>query len=168
MKFLKAAILHRNVSPDWYCRGIKKNLGQRFWHYRRFTGVGKLIESTGRKILDIGSADGSFTKVIYGYSKADLVIGIDALSSSVAYAKKRFLSNQRLKFRLVDAEKLPFKNKEFDAVFCLEVLEHLFDPERALREIRRILKKDGCVIFLVPTENLPFKIIWFLGENTWG
>lgn len=168
MKFLKAAVLHRNVPPDWYYQGIKRNLGQRFWHHRRFTEIGKLIEPKSGKILDIGSADGTFTKVILDCSGASFVIGIDALSSSVAYAKKRFTKNKRVNFRAADAESLPFPNNEFDAVFCLEVLEHLFDPEKALREVRRVLAKDGYAVFLVPTENTLFKIIWFFWENTWG
>lgn len=168
MKLSEAAVVHRNVPPDWYCQGIKRNLGQRFWHHRRFTEIGKLIEPTGGKILDIGSADGTFTKIILDRSRASFVIGIDALSSSVAYAKKRFARNKRLRFRVAEAEKLPFKDNEFDAVFALEVLEHLFVPEKALREVKRVLKKEGYAIFLVPTESIPFKIIWFFWENTWG
>ncbi len=168
MQLLKAAVLHQNVPPDWYYRGIKKNLGQRFWHHRRFSEIGKLIEPTGGKILDIGSADGTFTKIILDRSQASSVIGIDALPSSVVYAQKRFNGDKRVSFLVADAEKLPFKNNEFDAVFALEVLEHLFNPENALREVMRVLKKDGYAIFLVPTENIPFKIIWFFWENTWG
>jgi len=168
VKLSEAAILHRNVPPDWYQRGIKENLGQRFWHFRRFSEVGKLIEPSGGKILDVGSADGTFTEVILERSKADLVIGIDILPSSVAYAKKRFTKNRRLKFRVADAEKLPFKNGEFDAVFCLDSIEHFFRPQKVIREIKRVLKGDGYVVVLVHTESLLFKIIWLFWENTRG
>jgi len=168
MKLSEAAVIHRNVPPDWYERGIEKNSGQRFWHFRRFAEVGKLIEPTGGKILDIGSADGTFTKVILDHSRADLVLGVDVLPASVAFAKKKFAKNKKLRFQVANAEKLPFKKEEFDAVFCLEVLEHLFAPEKTLLEVKRVLKKNGYAIFLVPTENIPFKIIWFFWENTWG
>jgi len=168
MKLLDAAILHRNLPPDWYQRGIKENLCQRYWHYRRFSEVGKLVEVSGGKILDVGSADGTFTKIILDRSKASMVIGIEALSASVAYARKRFAKNKKLNFRVADAQDLPFKSEEFDAVFCLEVLEHVFFPDKVLKEIKRVLKKNGYVVFLVPIENLLFRIIWFFWENTRG
>lgn len=168
MNVSKAAILHRNVPPDWYQRGIKENIFQRFWHYRRFRNVGKLIEPTGGKILDIGSADGTFTKVILDRSKADLIIGVDVLPASVAYARKRFARNKKLRFKIATAENLPFKQEEFDAVFALEILEHVFEPKKVLAEIKRVLKKSGYAIFLVPTENFLFQIIWFFWVRTRG
>jgi 2-polyprenyl-3-methyl-5-hydroxy-6-metoxy-1,4-benzoquinol methylase len=168
MKLSEAAIIHRNVPPDWYQKGIKENVFQRFWHSRRFIEVGKLVEPSGGKILDIGSADGIFTKVILDRSKADLVVGIDVLPASVEYAEKRYFKNKKLKFRVAEAENLPFKKNEFDAVFCLEVLEHVFNPQKVLREIKRVLKKSGYAVFLVPIENLLFRIIWLFWENTRG
>jgi ubiquinone/menaquinone biosynthesis C-methylase UbiE len=164
----EAAIIHRKVPPDWYQRGIKENVFQRYWHFRRFTEIGKLIEPSGGKILDIGSADGTFTKVILEHSKADLVVGIDILPSSVKYAKKRFSKNQKLKFRVADAEKLPFKNQEFDAVFCFDSIEHFFRPQKVMREAKRVLKEDGYLVILVHTKSLLFRIIWFFWENTRG
>lgn len=90
MELSEAAILHRNVPPDWYERGIKENIFQRFWHLWRFKNIGKLIEPLGGKILDIGFTDGTMTEFILKHSGADLVVGVDVLPSSVAYAKKRF------------------------------------------------------------------------------
>jgi len=168
MRSSEAVVLHRNVPPDWYQRGIKENFGQKYWHSRRFSEVGKLIKPSGGKILDIGSADGTFSKIILDLSKADLVFGIDILESSVLHAKKRFSKNKKLRFRVASGENLPFKNEEFDAVFCLEVLEHVFSPRKVLKEIERVLKKNGIAVFLVPTENLLFKIVWFFWENTKG
>ncbi|HUV42552.1 MAG TPA: class I SAM-dependent methyltransferase [Patescibacteria group bacterium] len=168
MKPKTAAELHQNIPPDWYERGIKENIFQRFWHYRRFKNVGELTKPTGGKILDIGCADGTFTKVILDYSKADLVVGIDVLPPSVAYAKKKFARSKKLRFRVAQAEDLPFDNNEFDAVFALEVLEHVFKPEKVLAEIKRVLKKGGYVVFLVPSENLLFRIIWFFWVRSRG
>lgn len=156
----RAVQLHRKVPPDWYARSIKENVLQRFWHTTRFREVGKLIEPGGGRILDIGSADGTFTKVILEHSKADKIVGIDVLENSVAYARRRFARSHRMSFRVADAQRLPFKAGEFDAVFCLETLEHVEDPKRVLREIKRILKKDGYLLVLVPSENLLFRLGW--------
>src|SRR3989344_3716857 len=45
---------------------------------------------------------------------------------------------------------LPFKDGEFDIVLCMSVLEHLEDPPRAIREMRRVLKTGGSIIISVP------------------
>lgn len=155
-----AADLHKNVPADWYARSIKENLLQRYWHTRRFTEVPKLLEPTRGKILDIGCADGTFTSVILKHTGAGKIIGIDVLPKSVSYARRRFARSKKLSFRVADAHNLPFRDKEFDVVVCLETLEHVEDPRRVLSEIKRVLKKDGYLIVLVPSENLLFRIGW--------
>ncbi len=161
--------LHKNVPPDWYYQSIKRNLFQRYWHQRRFSEVTKLIEENPKaKILDIGSADGVFTKVILEKSNAREIIGIDVLSSSVKWANNHWKKDKsQLKFRLGDAHKLTFAANTFDAVFALEVLEHVFEPEKVFIEIKRVLKKGGYAIFLVPTDNFLFKIIWGFVTKFW-
>src|SRR5258708_25323875 len=111
-----AAILHQNVPPDWYFSSMKRNKFQKFWHEARFKEVAKFIEPTNGKILDIGSADGMFTKVILDKSKAKEIIGIDVLKTSVDWARKHWHKNKELKFKLGDAHKLDFKANSFDAV----------------------------------------------------
>lgn len=156
----QAAKLHENVPPDWYFKSIQENLLQKYWHGRRFDEIKKLIEQTRGKILDIGSADGVFTKIIADKSGAKEVIGIDVLQSSVDWANKHWKDDERLKFKLGDAHKLRFNPNTFDAVFAFEVLEHVADPKKVLIEIKRVLKKGGYAVFLVPTDNLIFKIGW--------
>jgi ubiquinone/menaquinone biosynthesis C-methylase UbiE len=156
--------LHKNVPPNWYFISIRENILQRYWHGRRFDEVGRLIEPTGGRILDIGSADGVFTNVILEKSKADKVIGIDVLKSSVDWASKHWKRNGKLKFMIADAHKLPFESEYFDAVFAMEVLEHVHKPETVLSEVKRVLKKDGYAVFLVPTDSLLFRTLW---ENIW-
>lgn len=41
---------------------------------------------------------------------------------------------------------LPFGDKKFDNILCTEVLEHLYSPEEAIEEMRRVLKKRGLLI----------------------
>ena len=155
-----ASKLHKNVPPDWYWRSIKENVFQKCWHGRRFDEVGKLVESSGGTILDIGSADGVFTNEILKKSNAKQIIGIDVLKSSVDWANKHW-KDPRLKFIVADAHNLPFRAGSFDAVFALEVLEHVFEPMEVFREVKRVLKKEGYGVFLVPSDNFLFKnIVW--------
>lgn len=168
MKQKSAVELHHNLPPDYYERSIRTNPLQWFWHTRRFKNISKLIGSVKGEILDIGSADGTFTEVIANQSGAKKVIGIDILKNSVKYANQRFKKDKRLEFLVADAHKLPFKSNRFEAVFCLEALEHIFDPQKVLFEIKRVLKPGGYVIILVPTDSLLFKILWWIVLHTWG
>ncbi len=155
-----ASHLHKNVPPDWYFRSIKENILQNYWHKRRFAEVGRLIEHTEGKILDIGSADGVFTKVVLDKSGASQIIGIEALKSSVDWANSHWKKYKKMSFRIGDAHKLEFKANSFDAVFAFEVLEHVVSPDLVLKEIRRVLKRGGYAIFIVPTDSLLFKTLW--------
>ncbi len=49
-----------------------------------------------------------------------------------------------------DAHNLPFKNEQFESILFLEVIEHVENPCRCLREIWRVLKKDGIVRVSTP------------------
>lgn len=164
----KAAELHKDVPPDWYARSIRENLLQRFWHTARFREIGKIIEPTKGNILDIGSADGTFTKIILEKSGARKVYGIDVLPKSVAWTKRRFARSKKMSFRVADAHNLPFRDREFDAVYCLETLEHVEDPEKVIKEIYRVLKEGGYTVILVPSENLLFRALWPFWTMTRG
>jgi SAM-dependent methyltransferase len=53
----------------------------------------------------------------------------------------------------VDLENQPFDDETFDYVITQDVMEHIFDPRKAFREIARTLKKGGAHIFTVPLVN---------------
>lgn len=50
-------------------------------------------------------------------------------------------------------ESLPFNDKTFNLIGIFEVLEHLAQPQKTIREIARVLKDDGVFIFSVPTRQ---------------
>jgi SAM-dependent methyltransferase len=50
----------------------------------------------------------------------------------------------------MDVTAIPFRDGSFDAVLCSHVLEHVPDDRRALRELHRVLRRDGLAILLVP------------------
>mgnify|MGYP001580898548 FL=1 len=129
----KARDLHEQVPPNWYYESLKIDPLQRYWHGRRFKEVSKVIEPVKGKILDIGCADGMFSKIILDKSKAKELIGIDALEKSVDWANKHW-KNTKMSFRVGDAHHLKFKSDTFDAVSSLEVLEHVPNPAKLLNE----------------------------------
>jgi SAM-dependent methyltransferase len=52
--------------------------------------------------------------------------------------------------KIPDATCLPFSDGSFDAAACIEVLEHLFEPQRAVSEVLRVLRPGGVLIVTVP------------------
>jgi len=157
--------LHEHVPPNWYWQSLRIDPFQRYWHKRRFEEIGKLIEPVKGKVLDVGCADGVFSKVILDKTQAEELIGIDVVKTSISWAKKHWKKNKRMKFMVGNAEKLDFESSAFDAVFCFEVLEHVHSPKKVLEEFKRVMKKDGYGVFLVPSDSLLFRTIWFLWLN---
>jgi SAM-dependent methyltransferase len=68
-----------------------------------------------------------------------------------------------------DAHSLPFPDKSFDVVTCLEFLEHTHTPSLVLEEIHRVLKPGGHAIVSTPYPSPYWDwIIWPLWERTLG
>lgn len=153
--------LHEHVPANWYFESLKKDPFQKIWHTTRFREV-KRLATSAEKVLDVGCADGVFSNVILKSTKAKKFIGLDVVKTSIAWAKKHWKKEKRMKFMVGDAHDLPFEKESFDAVFCLEALEHVADPAKVLSEFKRVMKKDGYGIFLVPSDNDLFKIVWWL------
>jgi len=100
-----------------------------------------IIKEFRGRVLDIGCGLGEFLEEYPNSS------GIDINKYCVDYCKRKGLD-----VKLGSAIKIPYKDKSFDGIFCLCVLEHLKKPELAIREMRRVLKSNGKLILIVPTE----------------
>lgn len=145
------------VPPDYYDQGIRRNLSQSIWHKHRFRVIRNLLPKAGTKVLDVGCHAGTFTEEIAKALPEAEVFAIDIDRAAIAYAKKK---RPKFHFQVAAAERLPFPNKTFDLVTCLEVLEHVKHPKKALAEMRRCLKDNGWMVLLVPTESLLFRLGW--------
>lgn len=157
----KALELHEHVPANWYYESLKVDPFQKYWHKRRFEEVSKVIEPANN-VLDVGCADGVFSNVIFKKTKAKKYIGIDVVKSSVDWAKKHWKKNKAMTFKVGDAHQLKYKANTFDAVFIMEVLEHVEDPVKVLKEVKRILKKKGYGVFLVPSDSDLFNFVWWI------
>ncbi|GEM_PF-2820193 len=102
----------------------------------------QLFDISKKKVLDIGcGAQAPLCSFLSKIKKAKVFAG-DIEHSSVVSAKKIAKKAIISKF---SAEKLPFKDKYFDIVFLLDVLEHVKDPVKTIKEAKRVTKDKGLI-----------------------
>jgi len=110
------------------------------------THINSKIPANG-SILDVGCGNGIISMNLgkLGYQ----VHGIDISEKSIAKAKQlNALDN--VKFEVISAEELTASGKNYNAIICSEVLEHLHDPAALLKTLFNGLKDDGLLIVTVP------------------
>ncbi len=118
-------------------------------------------------VLDIGCADGPFLPTLnYNINKIFAVdINNNYLIESKSLIKNNLRNSRRINLFCLDAHNFPFIDSKFDLIFCLEVLEHVKDPIIMIKEIFRILKKNGMVICTLPIEiGIPLLIRNLVGK----
>jgi len=97
------------------------------------------------RCLDVGCGAGR-TYAPWVARAAASYVGVDVSESAVALARE-----QDLDARVIDdAGQLPFEDESFDLAICIEVLEHLFRPDLAAAEIRRVLRPGGRLVASMP------------------
>lgn len=111
-----------------------------------------------RRVLVVGCGDGVEAAHIARETGAS-VAGIDFGVSASA---------RRPGVHLVraDARAMPFRDGEFDALYCYHVLEHVPGPGRAVAEARRVLASGGLAFFGTPNKS---RLVGYIGgrATTW-
>lgn len=97
------------------------------------------------RCLDVGCGDGG-TSGVWLKEHAASYVGVDISENALRDARARGLDVRRI----ADAGQLPFPDGSVDVVVCVEVLEHLFEPLAAVREMMRVLAPGGVLIATVP------------------
>ena len=135
----------------WYNQGEGHEIGnaQRDC-LRRLLGDGN-----GRRLLDIGSGTGYFSR--WFKSLGFDVTGIDSAPKMVAYAYRD--SGPGINYQLADASKLPFQNDSFDLVVFTTSFEFIDRPEQALEEAFRVASEEILMLLLNPDHEMNRKRI---------
>lgn len=100
------------------------------------------------KILDIGCGPGNLSNNLSNIGK---VFGIDVSLPTLRLCQKKYSNLINGK-----ADELPIREGSFDVVILLDVLEHIADDVKVMKETYRILKPGGIVLITAPA----YKILW--------
>src|SRR6266566_6707457 len=115
------------------------------------------------RVLDVGCGAGSIAKAVKR-ERPDLdVTGCDLSESALVTARA---DADGVEFRLATAERLPFEDGTLDFVWIFDVLEHVDDPERVLREVARVLKPGAGFHIVLPLEAQPRTLYRLVGCGT--
>lgn len=142
--------IYDDVAASWWSDDIKwvrtlKNMvpGRLKWFDRQ-------IDWAGKTVLDLGCAGGFMAEALE--EKAALVTGIDPAAEAIKAAQAHAAQgNKTIRYDVGVGEALPYEAASFDAVICVDVLEHVQNVGQVLREVARVLKPGG--MFLYDTIN---------------
>lgn len=110
----------------------------------KYRVVLKNLPPRPKRVLDLGCGTGMFLGEL---SKAsDFVVGVDASMKMLRVANVR---RGKAALVLADADQLPFADESFDVVVSVTLLQNMPDPATTVKEVARVLKKNGTAILTV-------------------
>lgn len=115
------------------------------------------IDWTGRDVLDLGCAGGFMAEALA--TRGARVTGIDPAADAVGAARAHAeQSGLEIRYDIGVGEHLPYADAGFDAVVCVDVLEHVQDLAAVLREVARVLRPGGMFLFDTINRNLAARL----------
>lgn len=134
----------RNVEISQRTQYAKKGVGRRFWDFRDSVALSYVV---GPRILDAGCGEGVTLEKLVASFPGARIEGVDVDPENV-----RICREHSLPVRQADLYALPFEDGVMDTCLMLEVIEHMDEPERALRELARVTRPGGRLIILYPVD----------------
>lgn len=123
-----------------WVRTLKNMVPGRLSYFDRF------IDWPGKQVLDLGCAGGFMAEALA--ERGATVTGIDPASKAIdAAAAHAASAGHEIRYDVGVGEDLPYESAQFDAVVCVDVLEHVSDLARVLSEVARVLKPGGLFLF---------------------
>ncbi len=116
-------------------------------HFIRYEATQEIV--SGKIVLDIASGSGYGTKMIARSAKK--VFGVDVSAESIEYAKQHF-GSKNIEYICGDGESIPLADASVDVVVSFETIEHIKDYKTFMKEVSRVLKKDGLLLLSTPND----------------
>ena len=112
----------------------------------RMSYFDRLVDWRGKDVLDLGCAGGFLAEALD--DRGARVTGIDPAREAIEAARRHAEQGGRaIRYDVGTGEALPYADATFDAVACVDVLEHVSDLGQVLREVARVLRPGGSFLF---------------------
>jgi 2-polyprenyl-6-hydroxyphenyl methylase / 3-demethylubiquinone-9 3-methyltransferase len=138
--------IYDDVAQNWWSddlrwvRTLKNMVPGRLAYFDRF------MNWQGAKVLDLGCAGGFMAEAIA--DRGAIVTGIDPAAGTIAAAKAHAAArNLPIQYDVGTGEALPYADASFEAVVCVDVLEHVADLSMVLAQTARVLRPGGMFLF---------------------
>jgi 2-polyprenyl-6-hydroxyphenyl methylase/3-demethylubiquinone-9 3-methyltransferase len=119
----------------------------------RFGYINRRVQLKDKRVLDVGCGGGILAEAMA--AEGAHVTGIDMCSASLDVARAHMAqSGHTISYRQITVEKLAeMESQSYDAVICLELLEHVPLPDRIVKACRELVHPGGHVIFATLNRN---------------
>ena len=140
-------------SAFWDVQGPYRTLHQ--INPARLQFVERFVVLSGLRVLDVGCGGGILSEALA--ERGASVLGID-LAESALQAAEAHRAGQAVEYRLESSREVAARGERFDAVTCMEMLEHVADPAAVLRDIHAVLKPGGWAFFSTINRTLKARL----------
>jgi len=120
-------------------------------YYTRLQEVIREVDGT-TMLLNAGCGDGFYDCFLK--AKAKRIVSLELNRGDVQIAAL-INPEDTVSYCAASIDEIPCRSNTFDCVICIEVLEHLDEDERAIRELVRVLRKGGKLIVTAPSKDFP-------------
>lgn len=134
---------------DEYGTQTLESMGQALWYNKWMQR--KFNEYLTGKILEIGCGLGNFTGALIEFGQ------VTAIDINYEYIKKlniKLKGKAQVGYGNIESGKYFFNSDKFNSIICLNVLEHIRNDGKALKNMYKLLEKNGYLILLVPAHKL--------------
>ena len=137
--------IYDKVADQWWSDDVRwvrtlKNLVP-----RRLAWFNRHFDWQDKDVLDLGCAGGFMAEALA--TRGAQVTGIDPAAASIEAARQHAKSaGLQIGYDVGVGEDMPYDAGGFDAVVCVDVLEHVADLNKVLSEVTRVLRPGGCSV----------------------
>jgi len=101
----------------------------------------------GSKVLDVGAGTGGIIPyLLQAIGPEGSIRSVDFAEKMVEIGREKFKDEPRVRYYLAAVEALPFAGEYFHHIVCFGAFPHFVDRERALKEMHRVLQREGTLI----------------------
>ncbi|MFN2288805.1 MAG: bifunctional 2-polyprenyl-6-hydroxyphenol methylase/3-demethylubiquinol 3-O-methyltransferase UbiG [Chromatocurvus sp.] len=136
--------LYNEVADDWWSDDVRWIRTLKNMVPGRLGYFDQLIDWKHKAVLDLGCAGGFMAEALD--DRGAQVTGIDPAAEAIAAARAHAAARQ-IEYHVGVGEALPYSDASFDAVVCVDVLEHVNDLRRVVSEIARVLRPGGLLCY---------------------